>query len=99
MRHQAMIRPATSYDRDAILALVRAAFTGDGHDAQQEVDIVEATWKATRMSSRFELVADLDGAVIGHVLAAPGVLGDRAVLGIAPLCVAPTSQRSGIGSA
>ena len=37
--------------------------------------------------------------VIGHVLGAIGHLGDRPVVGIAPLSVTPSRQNEGIGTA
>jgi putative acetyltransferase len=99
MRNGVIVRPARGDDRDAIVALVRAAFTSGGHDGQQEVDIVEATWSINTPDDGFELVAQREGLVVGHVLAALGSLDRRPVLGIAPLSVAPDYQRAGIGTA
>jgi putative acetyltransferase len=91
------IRPATDADREAILAVVRAAFSGDGRDGSEEVSIVEGTWAR---GAAFELVAvDDDGRLVGHVQAAEGDLDGRGVVGVAPLGVAPDRQRSGVGSA
>ena len=53
-------------------------------------------------SERLELVAvDGGGAVVGHVLAAPGRLDGQPseVAGVAPVCVAPAHQGRGAGSA
>jgi putative acetyltransferase len=94
-----IVRAATSADRDAILAVVRDAFSKDGGDGREEVDIVTATWSLGRLPAGIELVATRDDALVGHVLAAFGALGDRPVLGVAPLSVAPTRQGQGIGSA
>ena len=95
------VRPATPADRDAILALVQAAFANGGRDGREEVDIVRATWERDAAPAGFDLVAvdDDSGDVVGHVLAAWGDLDGRPVLGIAPLAVVPGRQRSGIGSA
>jgi putative acetyltransferase len=46
-------------------------------------------------------VADADGDVTGHLQAAPGRLDGKPVLaaGVAPVCVAPAQQGSGVGRA
>jgi putative acetyltransferase len=46
-----------------------------------------------------ELVAVDGDDVVGHVLAGRGALAGREVIGIAPLAVAPSRQRRGVGSA
>lgn len=94
-----------------MVALVREAFSGEGHDGRQrdgreEVEIVDRTWRLGVAPAGLDLVAvDADGLLIGHVLAAPGRLRtdgaaplDRPVLAIAPLAVRPTRQRQGVGS-
>jgi predicted N-acetyltransferase YhbS len=95
----AVIRNATSSDRDAILALVLAAFSGDDHDGHEEVEIVTSTWALGATALGLELVAEMDQAIVGHVLAAWGDLGDRDVVGVAPLAVSPSQQGQGFGSA
>jgi len=93
------IRTAVPADRDAIVALVREAFSSDDHDGGEEVDIVVATWERAATPPGFELVAVGDGAVIGHVLAARGDLGGREVVAVAPLAVRPSDQGEGVGGA
>ena len=93
-----IVRTATHADREAVLALVRAAFSQGGPDGKEEVGIVEATWSLERSAAGFELVAVDGDALVGHVLAAFGELGDRPVLGIAPLAVASARQGQGIGT-
>lgn len=93
------VRPADLGDRPAILQLVRRAFAGEGHDPQEEVDIVRGTWASGATPHRMELVATDDGArVVGHVLPALGRLDGRPAMAIAPLCVEPDRQGRGIGS-
>jgi putative acetyltransferase len=77
---------------------VRAAFSSDERDGHEEVDIVTATWSRRATPNELELVAVLDGAIVGHVLADYGDLGGQPVVGIAPLAVTPSRQREGIGS-
>jgi len=99
MRESFAIRTATPPDQDAILAVVREAFSHGGRDGQEEVDIVVSTWRLEALLDGLELVA-LDGdLVVGHVLGARGDLGGREVVAVAPLAVAPSHQGRGIGSA
>jgi putative acetyltransferase len=94
------VRPATPDDRDAILRVVEQAFADDTRDASEELDIVRNTWARRAGAALIELVAVDDGrAVVGHVLAATGDLDGRAVVGVAPLSVAPARQRGGVGTA
>jgi putative acetyltransferase len=94
-----MIRTATPEDRDAILGVVRAAFSNDTADAREELDIVRDTWERGGAADGLELVAVEDGEVLGHVLGAHGDLDGRDIVGIAPLAVTPLRQRQGIGTA
>jgi putative acetyltransferase len=94
------VRPATVDDHEAILRVVDDAFADDTRDASEELDIVRNTWARRSGTERIELVAMDDGeVVVGHVLAATGVLEGRAVPGVAPLSVAPARQRAGVGTA
>ena len=92
------LRTVTASDRAAVLEVVREAFTDDERDASEELDIVRSTWASGRAA--FELrCAVVDGAVVGHVLAAEGDLGGRAVVAVAPLAVSPAHQGAGVGTA
>jgi predicted N-acetyltransferase YhbS len=93
------IRPAHDLDRQAVLRVVREAFSDEEHDGHEEVDIVVETWARGAAPNGLELVAVDEGAVVGHVMAGRGRLGERETLGIAPLSVASSHQRKGIGSA
>jgi putative acetyltransferase len=93
------IRVSTAGDRDAVLDLVRAAFTNRGHDGQEEVDIVVTTWARDASPDGLDLVAVDDGAIVGHVLAAVGRLDGVETLAVAPLAVTPARHGQGIGSA
>ena len=89
-------------DEVGILALVAAAFSDATRDASEELDIVRATWAVNDADQLIELVvADDAGTVVAHTLAAPGNIdgGPTSVAGVAPVCVAPSHQQQGIGTA
>jgi putative acetyltransferase len=93
------IRDARASDRRSILATVRAAFAGEGHDEQEEIDIVETVWSLRAGVEGLDLVAVRHEEVIGHVLGSWGDLSGRPVVGVAPLAVLPFEQRTGVGGA
>jgi predicted N-acetyltransferase YhbS len=97
--NSAVVRKATPGDRDGILELVMAAFSGPDHDGREEVDIVTSTWERGATALDLELVAVDEGEIVGHVLAAWGDLSGREVVAVAPLAVSPSHQRLGIGTA
>jgi putative acetyltransferase len=90
------IRPERDEDADAIRAVHRAAFPTDAE--ARLVDRLRAAGRA-----RVALVAELDGAVVGHILFSPVVIVSPSQrcsgLGLAPLAVLPACQRRGVGSA
>lgn len=79
--------------------MVRAAFSGDGREGNEEVAIVERTWELDAAPAGLELVAVAEGEVIGHVLGARGDLRHSQAIAVAPLSVAPACQRQGVGTA
>jgi len=93
------IRVAESDDRDAILKVVREAFSRQGRNGQEEVDIVVSTWRLKAALGGLELVAVEENSVVGYVLGARGDLGGREVVAVAPLAVSTSHQRRGAGSA
>lgn len=77
--------------------MVSAAF-GRPNEAQ----LVERIRASDHYVRELSLVAEQDGAIVGHVMFSHVVLeGDeeRPVLALAPVSVAPAHQRQGIGSA
>ena len=93
------VRPIRPADRDTVLDIVLRAFRSDGHDGTEEVDIVRRTWELGAAVDGLELVAEVDGEVVGHALAARVDLSGRAAVGVAPLSVHPDHQGRGVGSA
>ncbi len=89
------IRTEDEDDRAAIHAVNRAAF-GTLVEANL-VDVLRRT--ATQFVS---LVADVDGAIVGHIVFSKVWLAGRddlSIMGLGPMAVAPDYQRKGIGSA
>ena len=89
------IRPERETDRAQVHAVNTAAF-----ETSLEADLVESLHaKGVELIS---LVAEIDGAVAGHVLFSPVSLTEHPqlkLMGLGPMAVAPHHQRKGIGSA
>ena len=89
------VRPETDADRAAVHAVNEAAF-----ETPAEANLVE-TLRAKGVEL-ISLVADADGAVVGHILFSPVSLIGQShlnLVGLGPMAVAPQHQRKGIGSA
>lgn len=78
---------------------MRDAFSREGRNGQEEVDIVVSTWRLQAALRELELVAVKETSVVGYVLGARGDLGGREVVAVAPLAVSTSHQRLGAGSA
>jgi putative acetyltransferase len=88
-----VVRPEAPSDRAAIFAVNASAFP-----TEAEARLVDALRAAGRLA--VSLVAEDDGRVVGHVAFSPVSVGGAVDgLGLAPLAVAPDSQRRGIGGA
>lgn len=89
------IRDMYAADRPAVLAVVEAAF-----GREDEARLVERLWAADAIV--FERLAESDDGVIAYcafsnVSASPEI--NAKLRGLAPVAVAPSRQRVGIGSA
>lgn len=93
-----VVRGEVPGDAAAIAAVVTAAF-----NSAAEARLVEAVRASDGFVEGLSLVAELDGAVVGHVLVSHVELrsgdGSHRIATLSPLAVAPGHQRSGIGSA
>ena len=85
------IREERANDIPAIREVNRRAF-GSDHEGQ----IVDAL--RTNHAVSLSLVATLNGAVVGHILYSPAVVGTVEGAALGPMAVLPGHQRQGIGS-
>ena len=89
-----LVRPETEDDRDPVRAVNVAAF-----GTPIEADLVDTLrGEATPIVS---LVAEEDGAILGHIMFSPVSLKGHVslqLMGLAPMAVCPSHQRMGIGS-
>ncbi len=89
------IRSEAPEDLEAIRALNEAAF-----GRRAEADLVDALRETAEPFISF--VADVDGAVVGHIAFSPVSLApetDLMLMGLGPVGVLPQYQRQGVGSA
>jgi len=95
VKNMLYIRPETPTDLDAITAINRLAFGGQG-----EAKLVAAL--RDRGFMRLSLVAEMDGQVVGHILFSRlPIITDNGVveaLALAPMAVLLSHQRRGIGT-
>jgi putative acetyltransferase len=88
-----IVRPERAIDAAAIGEVLTASFPTDA-----EVRLVELLREAGHLP--VSLVAEVDGAVVGHVAFSPVSTGDGAVgVGLAPVAVLPGHRRHGIAAA
>jgi putative acetyltransferase len=89
------VRPEEPGDEAAVREVLLRAF--EGPDEAALVDRLRSA-EATSVS----LVAEVEGLVVGHILFSPveieGLNSNATGVGLAPMAVLPTHQRSGLGS-
>lgn len=94
-----LIRAERPSDIDAIHGLTVRAFTGMPYSQGTEASIIRLLRQSGDLA--LSLVAEEDGAVIGHIAFSPiridGAHGNW--FGLGPISVEPARQRSGIGKA
>ncbi len=93
-----IVRDETRTDVATIRALVAAAFVDAPHSNGSEANIIDRLRADGALS--VSLVAEEDGAVVGHVAFSPVSIGGEAGwYGLGPLAVAPSHRKRGIGAA
>jgi putative acetyltransferase len=93
------VRPRRADDEGAVLATVRDAFKTPGRDGEAEASIVARTWALGASPDGLDLVAADGTSILGHVLGGVGRLGGKPAIAVAPLCVMPSRQGQGVGTA
>jgi putative acetyltransferase len=94
------VRPEQPADRESVRRVVTAAFGAD--DPAHGADVARI-WEGLGRHRRAGLVAEVGGAVVGHVgLSDAWIDARRELVGVwvlSPLSVVPERQRAGIGTA
>ena len=93
------IRPETPDDRAPIHELTRRAFAPMPYAGGDEQDVVARLRDRAALS--LSLVAEIDGALSGHLALSPATheSGARGWYALGPVSVEPGVQRKGVGSA
>ena len=90
-----LVRAEEQKDRAAVHAVNVSAF-----ETSEEANLVDALREQAR--PLVSLVAEDNGAIVGHIMFSPVSLEGHSalrIIGLAPMAVAPAHQRKGIGSA
>ena len=90
-----LIRAEAQKDRAGVRAVNVSAF-----ETTLEADLVDAL--RDQAEPLVSLVAEDDGAIVGHIMFSPVSLSGHPtlrIMGLAPMAVSPEHQRQGIGSA
>jgi putative acetyltransferase len=94
-RRQMLIRHEEPKDQAGVRGVNASAF-----DTPSEANLVDVLRK--EVHPVISLVAEDNGAIVGHIMFSPVSLSDHAelkIMGLGPMAVAPEHQRKGIGSA
>jgi putative acetyltransferase len=85
---------------EAVAAVVESAFLGRGRRAPAEARLLRELRRCDGWIPQLSLVAlDSRDRVAGHVLCTRATVDAHPALGLGPLSVRPSEQRSGVGSA
>lgn len=93
-----IIRNENEKDYKKIYQLIKKAFETAEHKDGNEQDLAEALRKGSSFVEELSLVAEIDGDIAGHIMYSKAKIGEKTVLVLAPLSVAPQYQRQGVGT-
>ena len=94
-----IIRREVSEDYNTIYSLVETAFSLSEHSDGNEQNLVNSLRKGDSFIPELSLVAEIDGALVGHIMFTKAYINEYTVLVLAPLSVLPKYQKNGIGTA
>jgi putative acetyltransferase len=94
-----LIRRECPDDVDAIRTVTTRAFDGMPYSSGSEPRLVDALRSDPGWIPALSLVAEVDRAVVGHVVCTRATVAGRPALGLGPLSVDPAWQLRGVGSA
>ncbi|MGM9705346.1 MAG: GNAT family N-acetyltransferase [Prevotella sp.] len=93
------IRQEETGDRLAVEQLIEEAYLAAEHSDGNEATLVRQLRESRSFIPELSLVATIDDRIVGHILFTRIVIGEATGLALAPLAVAPSYQRKGIGGA
>lgn len=100
MREDLIIRRDRSGDEVPTEALHDAAFgIPQGRRESLESELLRGLRTDGSVIEELTFVAELDGAVVGHVVCSRATLGEGPSVGLGPISVLPEHQQQGIGAA
>lgn len=95
-----IVRRETSADVAAARAVHVAAFAKHGvSDEPVEARLLDALRDCDGWLAELTIVAEVDGAAVGHVVTTRGFVDDVPALGLGPIGVLPSHQGHGVGHA
>lgn len=94
-----LIRKECAADYKTVYHLIKNAFERAEHRDGNEQDLVSALRGSAAFIPELSLVAEIDGEIAGHILFTEAAVGNRPILALAPLAVAPFYQKKGVGLA
>ncbi|WP_353952852.1 N-acetyltransferase [Knoellia sp. S7-12] len=100
MRDDMIIRRESVEDHAGIAALHDEAFPRiEGAARSVESALIDELRGDGDVINELTFVAELDGAIVGHVMCSAATLGEGPSVGLGPIAVTPALQRQGIGAA
>lgn len=93
-----IIRTEQPTDYKAVYYVVKNAFQTAEHSDGNEQDLVNALRQSTAFIPELTLVAEIGGAIVGHIMFTKLQIGKHTALALAPLSVLPKYQKQGIGT-
>jgi putative acetyltransferase len=93
------IRRELPEDIDPIRVVTASAFDGRPYSNGTEARLVDELRADTGWLPALSLVAVVDGRVVGHLCCTRATVADTPALGLGPVSVEPSRQRTGVGSA